>query len=34
MLSTMTPDERKEALAKTYQSVVDDYDRLLKMTFH
>ncbi|CAK9787123.1 histone acetyltransferase type B [Cutaneotrichosporon oleaginosum] len=34
MLSTMTPDERKEALAKTYQSVVEDYDRLLKMTFH
>ncbi|GMK58592.1 hypothetical protein CspeluHIS016_0600340 [Cutaneotrichosporon spelunceum] len=34
MLSTMTPDERKEALAKTYQSVVEDYDRLLKMTFN
>lgn len=34
MLSTMTPEERKEALAKTYQSVIDDYDRLLKMTFH
>ncbi|BEI83453.1 hypothetical protein CcaverHIS002_0400570 [Cutaneotrichosporon cavernicola] len=34
MLSTMTPEERKEALAKTYESVVEDYDRLLKMTFH
>lgn len=33
MLSQMTPDERKEALAKTYDGVVEDYDRILKMTF-
>lgn len=30
----MTPEERKEALAKTYDTVVEDYDRILKMTFH
>lgn len=30
----MTLEERKEALAKTYDSVVEDYDRILKMTFH
>ncbi len=29
----MTPEERKEALAKTYDSVVDDYERILQMTF-
>lgn len=34
MLSQLTPDERKDALAKTYDTVVEDYDRLLKMTFH
>lgn len=34
MLSQMTAEERKEALAKTYDTVVDDYDRLLEMTFH
>jgi histone acetyltransferase 1 len=34
MLSQMTLEERKEALAKTYDSVVEDYDRILKMTFH
>jgi histone acetyltransferase 1 len=34
MLSQMTPEERKEALAKTYDTVVDDYDRILAMTFH
>ncbi|KAL1410315.1 histone acetyltransferase 1 [Vanrija albida] len=34
MLSQMTLDERKEALAKTYDTVVDDYDRILEMTFH
>ncbi|WRT65548.1 histone acetyltransferase type B catalytic subunit [Kwoniella shivajii] len=34
MLSQMTPDERKEALAKTYESVVEDYERILEMTFH
>ncbi|EJT46988.1 hypothetical protein A1Q1_04231 [Trichosporon asahii var. asahii CBS 2479] len=30
----MTPEERKEALAKTYDTVIDDYDRILGMTFH
>lgn len=34
MLCQMTPEERKEALAKTYDTVVDDYDRILGMTFH
>jgi histone acetyltransferase 1 len=34
MLSQMTLEERKEALAKTYDSVVEDYDRILKVTFH
>ncbi|WWC87700.1 histone acetyltransferase type B catalytic subunit [Kwoniella dendrophila CBS 6074] len=34
MLSQMTPEERKEALAKTYESVVEDYERILEMTFH
>lgn len=34
MLSQMTLEERKEALAKTYESVVEDYDRILQMTFH
>lgn len=34
MLSQMTPEERKEALAKTYSSVVEDYERILVMTFH
>lgn len=34
MLSQMTIEERKEALAKTYDTVVDDYDRILAMTFH
>ncbi|KAL7423933.1 histone acetyltransferase 1 [Cryptotrichosporon argae] len=34
LLSQMTPDERKEALAKTYDSVVEDYERILDMTFH
>lgn len=34
MLSQMTLEERKEALAKTYDTVVDDYDRILEMTFH
>jgi histone acetyltransferase 1 len=29
----MTAEERKEALAKTYDSVVEDYGRLLEMTF-
>jgi histone acetyltransferase 1 len=29
----MTPEERKGALAKTWESVVDDYERILKMTF-
>ncbi|WVQ78755.1 histone acetyltransferase type B catalytic subunit [Cryptococcus sp. DSM 104549] len=33
MLSQMTSDERKEALAKTYDSVVEDYERILEMTF-
>ncbi|WVQ94717.1 hypothetical protein IAU59_001797 [Kwoniella sp. CBS 9459] len=33
MLSQMTPEERKEALAKTYESVVEDYERILDMTF-
>ncbi|WVR03957.1 histone acetyltransferase type B catalytic subunit [Kwoniella sp. DSM 27419] len=33
MLSQMTPEERKEALAKTYESVVEDYERILEMTF-
>ncbi|WVN85811.1 histone acetyltransferase type B catalytic subunit [Cryptococcus depauperatus CBS 7841] len=33
MLCQMTPGERKEALAKTYQSVVEDYERILDMTF-
>jgi histone acetyltransferase 1 len=33
MLCQMTLDERKEALAKTYESVVEDYDRILNMTF-
>jgi histone acetyltransferase 1 len=33
MLSQMTPEERKEALAKTYDSVVEDYERILEMTF-
>ncbi|ODN76816.1 histone acetyltransferase type B catalytic subunit [Cryptococcus amylolentus CBS 6039] len=34
MLVQMTPEERKEALAKTYDSVVEDYERILEMTFH
>jgi len=34
MLSQMTPQERKDALAKTYDTVVEDYDRVLAMTFH
>ncbi|OCF74848.1 histone acetyltransferase type B catalytic subunit [Kwoniella mangroviensis CBS 8886] len=34
MLSQMTLEERKEALAKTYESVVEDYERILEMTFH
>lgn len=29
----LTVDERKEALKKTYESVVEDYDRILAMTF-
>ena len=29
----MTPEERKDALKKTYNSVVKDYERILKMTF-
>lgn len=33
MLCQMTTEERKEALAKTYESVVEDYDRILEMTF-
>ena len=33
MLCQMTAEERKEALAKTYESVVEDYDRILEMTF-
>ncbi|WVF66901.1 histone acetyltransferase type B catalytic subunit [Kwoniella sp. CBS 6097] len=33
MLSQMTPEERKEALAKTYESVIEDYERILEMTF-
>ncbi|WWC60146.1 histone acetyltransferase type B catalytic subunit [Kwoniella dejecticola CBS 10117] len=33
MLSQMTPQERKDALAKTYESVVEDYERILEMTF-
>lgn len=33
MLSQMTAEERKDALAKTYESVVDDYERILGMTF-
>ncbi|WWC68781.1 histone acetyltransferase type B catalytic subunit [Kwoniella pini CBS 10737] len=34
MLSQMTPQERKDALAKTYESVIEDYERILEMTFH
>jgi len=34
MLCQMTSEERKTALAKTYDSVVEDYGRLLEMTFH
>ncbi|WVW79985.1 hypothetical protein I302_101958 [Kwoniella bestiolae CBS 10118] len=34
MLSQMTPEERKEALSKTYESVIEDYERILEMTFH
>jgi histone acetyltransferase 1 len=34
MLCQMTAEERKDALAKTYESVVEDYGRLLEMTFH
>lgn len=30
----MTPEERTEALAKTYDSVVEDYERILGMTFY
>jgi len=30
----MSLEERKEALAKTYESVVEDYERILAMTFH
>ena len=33
MLCQMTAEERKEALAKTYESVVEDYERILAMTF-
>ncbi|OWZ72371.1 histone acetyltransferase type B catalytic subunit [Cryptococcus neoformans] len=33
MLSQMTVEERKDALAKTYESVVEDYERILGMTF-
>lgn len=33
MLSQMTTEERKEALGKTYESVVEDYERILEMTF-
>lgn len=29
----MTPEERKEALSKTYDSVIEDYQRILRMTF-
>jgi histone acetyltransferase 1 len=29
----MTPDERREGLAKTFDTVVEDYDRILAMTF-
>ena len=29
----MTDQERKDALAKTYESVVEDYERILEMTF-
>ena len=29
----MSLEERKEALAKTYESVVEDYERILAMTF-
>lgn len=33
ILSTMTPDERREGLAKTFDVVLEDYDRILAMTF-
>lgn len=33
MLCQMTEQERKDALAKTYDSVVEDYERILDMTF-
>lgn len=33
MLSQITVEERKDALAKTYESVVEDYERILGMTF-
>jgi histone acetyltransferase 1 len=29
----MTDEERKEALAKTYDSVVEDYERILELAF-
>jgi len=29
----MSLEERKDALAKTYESVVEDYERILAMTF-
>jgi histone acetyltransferase 1 len=34
MLSQLTVEERKDALAKTYDTVTEDYDRILEMTFH
>ncbi|ORX36274.1 histone acetyltransferase type B catalytic subunit [Kockovaella imperatae] len=34
MLSQMTLEERKDALAKTYESVVQDYRRILAQAFH
>ena len=34
MLCQMTPEVGKDALPKTYDTVVDDYDRILGMTFH
>ncbi|RXK37212.1 histone acetyltransferase type B catalytic subunit [Tremella mesenterica] len=33
MLCQMSLEERKEALSKTYESVIEDYDRILSITF-
>jgi histone acetyltransferase 1 len=33
MLSQMTLEERKQALATTYDSVVEDYERILALAF-